>query len=266
MQKSIAVVFDSAGTLLHMYRVAKDMSSGDLLTGVESTDLVARRKGRALIVLHTEPSVILAVDRNMRVIDFIDGHDIAIDISCASVPFSVEEAYDIIKDSDIRVDDILQVVGVVRKHCPEIFYVAAGIIVDRNDHSVPYVLSTGGRLFHDSKETVDRLKGLGVSVFIASGDSRRNLKQLAECMGISMERVYDIATTREKARIILELKDTYDKVLMVGDGMNDILALRAADVGIVTLQQGDHRPEKLEMSADVVIRDIREVLGIVESL
>ena len=266
MQKSIAVVFDSAGTLLHMYRVAKDMGSGELITGVESTDLVAQRKGRALIVLHTEPAVILGVDRNMRVIDFIDGHDIDIDISCASVPFSVEEAYDIIKDSDIRIADILQVVDVVREHCPKIFYVAAGIIVDSNDHSVPYVLSTGGRMFHDTKETVDKLKEHGVTVFIASGDSRRNLKQLAECIDIPMERVYDIATTREKARIILDLKEMYDNVLMVGDGLNDILALRAADIGIVTLQQGDERPEKLERSADFVIRDIREVLDIVGSL
>lgn len=57
MQKNVAVVFDSAGTLLHMYRVAKDMGSGQIITGIDSTGLVAQRKGRALIVLHTEPSV-----------------------------------------------------------------------------------------------------------------------------------------------------------------------------------------------------------------
>lgn len=266
MQKSISVVFDSAGTLLHMYRVAKDIGSGRIITGVESTALVAQRKGRALIVLHTEPAVILGVDRNMRVIDFIDDHGIAIDISCASIPFSLDEAYDIIKDSDIKVGDILQVVDVVKVHCPKIFYVAAGIIVDSNDHSVPYVLSTGGRMFHDTKDTVGQLKARGVDVYIASGDSRRNLRQLAECIDIPMERVYDIATTREKARIILDLKEKYDSVMMVGDGLNDILALRAADIGVVTLQQGDERPEKLERSADMVIRDIGEVLGIVDSL
>ncbi|UGV40523.1 HAD family hydrolase [Methanococcoides orientis] len=266
MQKSIAAVFDSAGTLLHMYRVAKDINSGKTITGVESTALVAQRKGRALIVLHTEPAVILSVDRNMRVIDFIEDHGVAIDISCASIPFSLDEAYDIIKDSNIKIGDILQVVDAVKVHCPKIFYVAAGIIVDRNDHTVPYVLSTGGRMFHDTKGTIDQLKARGVDVYIASGDSRRNLKQLAGCIDIPMERVYDIATTREKARIVLDLKEKYDRVLMVGDGMNDILALRAADIGVVTLQQGDERPEKLERSADVVIRDIREVLDIVDSL
>ncbi|WP_135610477.1 HAD family hydrolase [Methanococcoides sp. AM1] len=266
MQKSIAVVFDSAGTLLHMYRVAKDIGSGEMITGVESTALVAQRKGRALIVLHTEPAVILSVDRNMRVIDFIDDHGITIDISCASIPFSLDEAYDIIKDSNIKVGDILQVVDVVKAHCPKIFYVAAGIIVDSNDHSVPYVLSTGGRMFHDTKDTVDQLRARGADVYIASGDSRRNLRQLAECIDVPMGRVYDIATTREKARIILDLKEKYDRVLMVGDGLNDILALRAADIGVVTLQQGDERPEKLERSADIVIRDIREVLDIVDSL
>ncbi|WP_445474329.1 HAD family hydrolase [Methanococcoides methylutens] len=266
MQKRIAVVFDSAGTLLHMYRVAKDIVTGNIITGVESTALVAQRKGRALIVLHTEPAVILSVDRSMRVIDFIDDHGIAIDISCASIPFSLDEAYDIIKDSDIRVGDILQVVDVVKFHCPNIFYVAAGIIVDSNDHSVPYVLSTGGRLFHDTKETIDKLKARGIDIYIASGDSRRNLRQLAGCIDVPMERVYDIATTREKARIILDLKEKYDWVLMVGDGLNDILALRAADIGVVTLQQGDDRPEKLQSSADMIIMDISEVIGIVDSI
>ena len=43
---------------------------------------------------------------------------------------------------------------------------------------------------------------------------------------------------------------------MVGDGLNDILALRAADVGVMTIQQGDVRPNKLKDAADIVIKDI----------
>jgi Cu+-exporting ATPase len=44
---------------------------------------------------------------------------------------------------------------------------------------------------------------------------------------------------------VLELKSRYEKVVMVGDGINDILAIRAAEVGIMTVQQGDKRPEEL---------------------
>jgi Cu+-exporting ATPase len=50
---------------------------------------------------------------------------------------------------------------------------------------------------------------------------------------------------------------------MVGDGMNDILALRAADMGIVTRQQGDKRPDILLNAADKIIDDITEVIDLV---
>ncbi|WP_191985827.1 hypothetical protein [Methanohalophilus profundi] len=59
MENKLAVVFDSAGTLLHMYRVARDMSNGMMLEDIESTMLVAGRKGRALVVLHADMEMIL---------------------------------------------------------------------------------------------------------------------------------------------------------------------------------------------------------------
>ena len=69
-----------------------------------------------------------------------------------------------------------------------------------------------------------------------------------------------------KENIVLELKGKYEKVVMVGDGINDILALRAADVGIMTTQQGDERPKKLREAADMIIDDIIEVVNVVKRL
>jgi Cu+-exporting ATPase len=53
---------------------------------------------------------------------------------------------------------------------------------------------------------------------------------------------------------------------MVGDGINDILAFRAADFGVMTTQQGDKRPEELRKSADVVIDNIIKVIDVVKAL
>jgi Cu+-exporting ATPase len=53
---------------------------------------------------------------------------------------------------------------------------------------------------------------------------------------------------------------------MVGDGINDLLAFRAADVGIMTTQQGDKRPEELRKAASVVLDDIIKVVDVVKGL
>jgi len=266
MPKRIAVVFDSAGTLLHMYRVAKELRTGQILEHIESTAIVAQKPGRALVVLHAYPEMILRCKPDMTLIKFINDHDIAIDISCSSSPFTADEAFDIIKRNNITIGDVQQVLHSVRARCHDVFYLAAGIIADAQDGTIPYVLSTGGRVYPNTQKAVRSLEEQGIDTYIASGDSMQNLKLLAKCVNIPVERVFDIATTADKERIVLDLKKKYDIVVMVGDGMNDILALRAADVGIMTIQQGDTRPVKLKNAADMIIKDIIEIIDIVDSL
>jgi Cu+-exporting ATPase len=80
-----------------------------------------------------------------------------------------------------------------------------------------------------------------------------------------MKDVFAVATTHDKERIVNGLKNDHDIVFMVGDGMNDILALRAADVGILTSQQGDERPQVLMDSADIIIGNIIDVVDIIKN-
>ena len=266
MQKRIAVIFDSAGTLLRMYRVAKDLNTNRMIDEIESTALVAKKPHQALVVLHTDPETILRQDPDISLIKFINDNDIAIDISCSSSSFTVDMAYDIIKKDKMKVGCLHDVLTCVKGQCPNVFYLAAGVIVNSQTGTIPYVLSTGGRVFQNTPKTVKTLGERGVDTYIASGDSMRNLRQLAKCVQIPLERVFDIATTHDKERIVLEMKKKYDTVVMVGDGINDILALRAADVGVMTTQQGDVRPKKLKNAADIVIEDISEVLNIIDNV
>ena len=48
--------------------------------------------------------------------------------------------------------------------------------------------------------------------------------------------------------------------------INDILAFKAADLGIMTVQQGDKRPEMLRKAADVILDDIIKVVDVVKQL
>jgi soluble P-type ATPase len=55
-------------------------------------------------------------------------------------------------------------------------------------------------------------------------------------------------------------------VLMVGDGINDLCAMRNADIAILTVQQPGDRPEELYKEADYVVKSVGEVVTIVQDL
>ncbi|WP_406655785.1 HAD family hydrolase [Methanolobus sp. ZRKC2] len=266
MKNQVAVVFDSAGTLLHMYRVAKDGSTGMILENVQSTLLVARKPHRALVVINANLEEVSYCDPQLTLHNLIEEYDIKLDVSCASRPFGLDEVYGIIRTSNVCVSDLNDVVSIVRGHCPDTFYLAAGIIVDAEENVVPYVLSTGGRMYSDTPVTIKLLQDMGADIFIASGDGYENLEKLALSVDIPISYVHGVANTRDKERIVRELQETYDLVVMVGDGMNDILALKAADVGILTVQQGDERPQVLWEAADVIVNNILEVTAVIENL
>ncbi len=264
MQKRVAVVFDSAGTLLNMYRVAKDMKSGSILEDIQSTLLVAKRPNRALVVLRTHFEEFLLSEPDMGLNEFIDVNKILLGISCSSSPFEIEAVYDIIKKDIIKVSDLKGVISLVKARCPHIYYLASGIIVDIQEYKVIYVLSTGGQIYSSTPRTIRHLQDIGADIYIASGDDMHNLEKLAISLSVPLECVYPVASTHDKEHIVKELKKDHDVVFMVGDGMNDILALRAADVSILSSQQGDERPDILIDAADVVVYNILDVVEIVK--
>ncbi|HOA67809.1 MAG TPA: HAD family hydrolase [Methanosarcina thermophila] len=266
MPKRIAVVFDSAGTLLQMYRVAKEVSTGNILENIESTAIVAQKNGCGLVVLNAESDIILGSRKDMPIFEFIKEYRVSIGISCSKGKFTPEIACEIIRGTSPRMSDIHDVLKAVTTRCPNVFYLAAGMIVDSEARNVPYVLSTGGHVFDTTLQTVQTLHSMKVDTYIASGDSHLALTQLAEFINIPQERVFALSDTLKKEKIVLELKNKYEKVVMVGDGINDIRALRAADVGVMTTQQGDKRPKELREAADVIIDNIIKVVDVVKAL
>lgn len=77
-------------------------------------------------------------------------------------------------------------------------------------------------------QTVSELQANGFNVALLSGDSKVETEKVAIELGISLSNVYSELTTQEKADIIGKAP----KSLMVGDGVNDTLALQAASVGV----------------------------------
>jgi Cu+-exporting ATPase len=131
---------------------------------------------------------------------------------------------------------------------------------------VEFAITAGGSPFPGAKETKTALHRMGVPAFIASGDRLSKLELMADHLGIPRDRVYGVATPTLKAQIIADLKQEYDRVVMVGDGINDLCAMQAADVAILTEQQPGDRPPELFSTAHYVVKSVDAVVPIVQKL
>ena len=82
----------------------------------------------------------------------------------------------------------------------------------------------------DSREAIAALHNMGIKTVMITGDNASVAKTVADAVGID-EVVAEVAPDG-KALAIEELKTKHGCVAMVGDGINDSVALTAADVGI----------------------------------
>jgi soluble P-type ATPase len=261
-----AVIFDSAGTLLNVYRVAKDVRNGRIVENVATTNIVALGRGCALVAMKVDTFDFLdGQSPEMSLAAYLAETSLGMDIICRSTRCPAESvSAAALKDTAATLGDMQEAVAAVKLKCKGIYYVNMGFIVDVPHATIPYVLATGGGIFSGVKDVVRQLGSQGADVFIASGDNRRSLTDLASAIGIPDTRVFDALSPRGKKDLVLSLKERYGRVVMVGDGINDLQALEAADLGILTVQQEDPRPQALYDAADAVVCDIRDVGRTVE--
>ena len=85
---------------------------------------------------------------------------------------------------------------------------------------------------------------------------------LAEMLDISEDNAYGSVSTYGKCEVVKSLQDDGYKVMMVGDGLNDVLAFKRADVSVLTIEQQEEVSPKLMGKTDYIIENIREVKDI----
>jgi soluble P-type ATPase len=266
---SIAVVFDSAGTLLHTYRVAKDVLHNELLPGVETTMLTFSSPERVLVVMHLHSRDIIQSPPKTLLSRYLIEHNIGFGISCTRKIITSDEIGDTLyNDTFARVGDLQQCIRDVWNHCSReaVLTLNSGVILNMALGGIEFTITTGGRPFEGAKEAVTDLHRMGVPTYIASGDRVTKLERMADYLGIPRDRVYGVATPSVKAQIIADLKCEYDKVVMVGDSINDLCAMKMADIAILTEEQAGGKPEELYKSANFVVQSVKEVVEIVRKL
>ncbi|MEU9860539.1 heavy metal translocating P-type ATPase [Streptomyces sp. NPDC047971] len=83
-----------------------------------------------------------------------------------------------------------------------------------------------------SAEAVARLRALGLTPVLLTGDGRAVAETVAAEVGIDADRVFAEVLPEEKAEAIRRLQAEGRTVAMVGDGVNDAAALATADLGL----------------------------------
>jgi len=102
----------------------------------------------------------------------------------------------------------------------------------------------------DSQEMIAYFEKIGVETIMATGDNQHVAQDVGKKVGI--KKVYSEMSPLDKAELMNSLKDEGKIVVMVGDGINDALALSKADVAIA---MGSGADVALAMSDVVVLND-----------
>jgi len=82
----------------------------------------------------------------------------------------------------------------------------------------------------EAKQIIQDLQNRNLSLFIISGDNEQPTKKLAAELGI--EQYYAEILPENKASLIKQLQDNGHSVCFIGDGINDAIALKQANVSI----------------------------------
>lgn len=88
-----------------------------------------------------------------------------------------------------------------------------------------------------ARQAVEQLSAIGLSIELLSGDYSTNVTGIADRLGI--EKAFAGASPSDKMEHVRELQANGAKVIMVGDGINDIPVLGTADVSIAMTNASD---------------------------
>lgn len=109
------------------------------------------------------------------------------------------------------------------------------------------IMAVSDTIKESAKQATKMLKSMGIDSLMLTGDNEISAAEIAKNAGI--ERVIANVMPKDKEKTVQDLLSGGKKVAMVGDGINDALALQTADVGIAI---GNGTDAAIE-SSDIVL-------------
>lgn len=115
------------------------------------------------------------------------------------------------------------------------------------DGKLQGIISVADVVKSTSVEAISKLKKIGIKVYLLTGDNKAAAEHIGKL--VHADEVIAEVLPQDKAEVIARLQSQGNKVMMVGDGINDAPALVQADVGAAVGGGSDIAIE----SADIVL-------------
>jgi soluble P-type ATPase len=170
----------------------------------------------------------------------------------------------ILRDTSVTLRDVHEVVRKLRR-CDILPVLGIGLILEMAPARIRYVIAGGINLFPGTLKLFKELRELGIQTYIASGDRIEREEMAIYLPDVPPEHMYGTMKPEDKRDLVRSLKEKY-RVMMVGDDRNDYLAMREADIAVLSLQEAASRPQEVFDVADFRVKDIGEVREIVEEM
>lgn len=258
--KVSAIIFDKTGTLTRGQPEVTDVVISDFGSGIsdlekESTvpSEINNQKSNVLLSLvasveqsseHPLAQAIVnkAKAQNVSLVetqnfDSIPGHGAKATVNGRAVLVGNRK---LMGDNQIGLDSLAQSADELEGAGRTVVYAAV-------DRKLAGLIAIADAPRDSSKETVAKLRSMGVQVAMLTGDNRATAERIARELGIEI--IFAQVLPGQKADKVKELQAQGKKVAMVGDGINDAPALAQADVGIAIGAGTDVAVE----AADVVL-------------
>lgn len=111
----------------------------------------------------------------------------------------------------------------------------ASIIVADSKHCIG-ILALSDILRSESTDMVKKLTDMNTDIVLLTGDNQKTADYFASQVGI--KNVKADLLPEEKVQSIIEIQENGKQICMIGDGVNDAPALKAADVGVAMGSMG----------------------------
>lgn len=119
------------------------------------------------------------------------------------------------------------------------------------------IINLMDKLKSDAKDVVNYLKNMGIKVILATGDHSKNAEEIARELGIE---VYKGLTPDDKVELVRKFRDEGHVVMFVGDGINDAMAIKEADIGVAISGGTD----LAKNAGKVIVKSLNDIIDLIE--